>query len=245
MQFQAVLANAQYPEYGVATVPFPIKNSDYDDIIALLEPLEIGDAVRQDCRIEEIRSDWTALKQMETTQANLDELDYLAKRLDSFDDYEMTQFQGMASRLDLHGVDELINLTFCCQEVTVITDFNDQAAHGRRHFLTMQGGCASVKEADSVDGEGIARQLIDYQAGRVTPYGVVYDNNFEMAQFYDGRHFPQYLYESCVLEVEMRPRNAPENSPGTFLCLPLTQTQIERAMLRTGVDCYLSGMELM
>lgn len=238
MQFQAVLANAQHPEYGVATVPFPIKNSDYDNIIALLEPLEIGDAVRQDCRIEEIRSDWLVLKQMEATNTNLDELGYLAKRLDSFDDYEMTQFQGMASRLDLHGVDELINLTFCCQEVTVITDFDDLAALGRRHFLTMQGGCVSVKEADSVDGEGIARQLIDYQAGRVTPYGVVYDNNFEMAQLYDGRHFPQYLYESCVLEVEMRPRNAPVGSPGTFLYLPLTQTQIERAMLRAGVDCY-------
>lgn len=53
--FRAVLSNPRHPEYGVATVPFPIKNEDYDQIIALLEPLEIGDAVKQNCRIDEIK----------------------------------------------------------------------------------------------------------------------------------------------------------------------------------------------
>lgn len=238
MQFQAVLANAQHPEYGIATIPFPIEQGKYDHTVELLKPLEIGDAVRQDCRIVEVCGDWPTLKQMEEAQTNLDELDYLAKRLDSFDAYEKTQFQSMAFRLDLHGVDELINLTFCCQEATVIADFDDLAALGRKHFLTMQGGCAPISEVSSIDGEEIARQLIDCQVGRVTPYGVVYDNHFEMAQFYDGHNFPQYRYEDCVMEVEMRPLNAPKDISGTFLYLPLIQTQIERAMLRAGIDCY-------
>lgn len=238
MQFQAVLANAQHPEYGVATIPFPIPKEEYENVLALLEPLEIGHAVQQDCRIEEIRSDWQVLKQMETTQANLDELDYLAKRLDSFDEYEMTQFQGMASRLNLHSVDELINLSFCSQAVTVITNFNDLELLGRDHFLTMNGGSALTAELDKVNGIEVAIDLICSKAGRVTPYGVVYDNNFEMAQLYDGQHFPQYLYESCVMEVEMRMLDAPEDCPGTFLYLPLTQAQIERAMFRTGIDGY-------
>lgn len=82
-------------------------------------------AVRRDCRIEEILGDFPVLKQMDQTEVNLDELDYLTKRLDSFDEYERTQFQGMASWLNLHGVDEMINLTFCCQEATVATDFSD------------------------------------------------------------------------------------------------------------------------
>lgn len=238
MRFNAVLSNQQHPEYGVATIPFPIPKDEYENVLVLLEPLEIGDAMRQDCRIEEIRSDWQVLKQMETTQANLDELDYLAKRLDSFDDYEMTQFQGMASRLKLYGAEELINLSFCCQDVTVVTNFEDFDAIGRRHFLMLNGGCAVSKEMQNKYFRQLALNLIESEVGRVTPYGVVYDNNFEMSQLYDGRHFPQYLYESCVLEVEMRPHNAPEDSPGTFLCLPLTQTQIERAMLRTGINCY-------
>lgn len=213
MQFQAVLFNQQHPEYGVATIPFPIKNEDYAATLELLEPLEIGDAVQRDCRIEEIRNGVPVLKQMELTDANLDELDYLAKRLDSFDKYEMTQFQGMASRLNLHGVDELINLTFCCQEVTVITNFNDLESLGRYHFLTIHGGSASTAEYDKVNGTEVATDLICSKAGRVTPYGVVYDNDFEMAQFYDGTHFPEYAYEVSLLEIEMTPAAEPDDIP--------------------------------
>ena len=194
MQYQAVLSNAQHPEYGVLTVPFPIPAEQYDEIIEMLEALEIGDPLKHDCRVDEISDHWPVLKNTERTVTNIDELDYLAKRLDSFDKYEKTQFQGMAFRLDLHGIDEFINLSFCCQEATVVTDFNDLETLGRRHYLTMNGGCASTEELSKVDGEAVARQLLDQQAGRVTPYGVAYNNNFEMTQLYDGHSFPQYRY---------------------------------------------------
>jgi len=179
MMIQAVLSNRQHPEYCVVTIPFPIKNEDYDQIVELLEPLEIGDAVKRDCRIEKILSDFPVLKQMELTEVNLDEIDYLAKRLDSFDDYEKTEFQGMASRLDLHGVDEFINLTFCCQEVTVVTDFNNLESLGRRHYLTLGGG-ATMEEMQGRDFRSVALALLDGEVGRVTPYGVVYDNGFDL-----------------------------------------------------------------
>ncbi|MEA4955770.1 MAG: hypothetical protein VB096_09730, partial [Pseudoflavonifractor sp.] len=93
---QAVLVNRQHLEYGVATVPFPISKEEYENTLVLLEPLEIGDAVKRDCCIDEVSGGFPVLKQLERTNVNLDELDYLAKRLDSFDDYEKTEFQGMA-----------------------------------------------------------------------------------------------------------------------------------------------------
>ena len=247
--FQAVLSNPRHPEYGVATVPFPIKNEDYDQIIALLEPLEIGDAVRRDCRIDEIKGELPTLKQMERTGANLDELDYLAKRLDSFDEYEKVQFQSMAALLGLHGADELINLSFCCQESTVITDFSDLEKLGRRHFLTMRGG-VSPEEMQERNFREIALTLIESETGFVTPYGAVYENGMELAQVYDGRSFPQYRFEDCVMELEMRPVLAPDDAPGTYLYLPMQQTQIDRAMRRAGIDdlddvcLYSSGSSL-
>ena len=209
---QAVLANRQHPEYGVATIPFPISKEEYENTLALLE-------------------------QLEQSEANLDELDYLVKRLDSFDDYEKTEFQGMASRLDLHGVDEFINLTFCCQEVTVVTDFNNLESLGRRHYLTLGGG-ASMEEMQGRDFRSVALALLDGEVGRVTPYGVVYDNGFEMSQLYDGHSFPQYRYEDCLMEVEMSSRYAPPDSPAAYLYLPVSQTQIERTMLRVGINNY-------
>lgn len=74
---QAVLSNAQHPEYGQVTIPFPIPNQNYDCTIELLEPLEIGDTLRQDCQVDELDSFYTVLNALIGTQVTLDELDYL------------------------------------------------------------------------------------------------------------------------------------------------------------------------
>ena len=58
---KAVLSSAQHPEYGQITVPFPIPDEKYDRMIELLEPLEIGDALRQDCRVDELDSFYTRI----------------------------------------------------------------------------------------------------------------------------------------------------------------------------------------
>ena len=57
MMFQAVLSNRDHPEYGVATIPLPIPRNQYDHCVALVEALEIGDAVKADCMIAGIDSD--------------------------------------------------------------------------------------------------------------------------------------------------------------------------------------------
>ena len=48
MMIQAVLSNPHHPEYGVATIPFPIPHDQYAHCMELLEALEIGDAVKAD-----------------------------------------------------------------------------------------------------------------------------------------------------------------------------------------------------
>lgn len=52
----AVISNATHPEYGAATIPFPIPGDEYDHCIELLAALEIGGAVKQDCRIRSRRA---------------------------------------------------------------------------------------------------------------------------------------------------------------------------------------------
>ena len=56
MMFQAVLSNRDHPEYGVATIPFPIPHDQYAHCMELLEALEIGDALKADCMIAGIDS---------------------------------------------------------------------------------------------------------------------------------------------------------------------------------------------
>ena len=65
MMIRAVLGNPNHPEYGVATIPFPIPRDQYAHCMELLEALEIGDAVKADCKVEEIDSFYTVLKRTE------------------------------------------------------------------------------------------------------------------------------------------------------------------------------------
>lgn len=148
MIFNAVLKNPKHEEDGKAAVPFPIPPNEYEPILERLEALELGDAVRQDCRISEMDSACPILKRLEGGRVNLDEMDYLAKRLDSFTDQEAAQSQAAAVRFGISGIKDLINLTFCCQQATVITDFSDLNQIGRDHYLTLHGGCAPTKELE-------------------------------------------------------------------------------------------------
>ena len=236
MMIQAVLSNPNHPDYGVVTIPFPIPHDQYAHCMELLEALEIGDAVKADCKVEKVDSFYTVLKRVEMLTVNVEELNYLAKRLDSFDTGEAAQFQAMAHKLDLFELKDLINLTFCCQQATVITDFSDLAAIGRDHYMNLHGGSAKTEELDALDGEETARRLIESGGGTITPYGVVYDNGMKLEQVYDGRFFPCYYYEPNAITVAVTSKSEQEDTNHiTWLFLPMNQEEVDRALLRGGI----------
>ena len=232
----AVVSNPGHPEYGVATIPFPIPRDQYAHCMEMLEALEIGDALKADCKVEKIDSFYSVLKRTEMLTVNMEELNYLAKRLESFDTGEAAQFQAMAHKLELFELKDLINLTFCCQQATVITDFSDLAAVGRDHYMNLHDGSASVDELNALAGKGTTRQLIESGSGTITPYGVVYDNGMKLEQFYDGRFFPCYYYEPNAITVAVTSKAEPEDTEHiTWLYLPMEREEIDRALLRGGI----------
>ena len=236
MMIRAVLGNPNHPEYGVATIPFPIPRDQYAHCLELLAALEIADAVKADCKVEKIDSFYTVLKRTEMLTVNVEELNYLAKRLDSFDTGEAAQFQAMAHKLELFELKDLINLSFCCQQATVITDFSDLAAVGRNHYMNLHGGCAKTEELNALDGEETARRLIESGSGTITPYGVVYDNGMKLEQIYDGRFFPCYYYEPNAITIAVTSKAELEDTEHiTWLFLPMVREEIDRALLRGGI----------
>ena len=104
MRIKAALYNADHLEYGLVTIPFPIPQDQYNDTIKMLEALDIGDPRAKDCMVEEIEGCVPSLKCLEGHRINVDELDYLVKRLDSFSDGELAQFQGMAAKMGHYGL---------------------------------------------------------------------------------------------------------------------------------------------
>lgn len=231
---RAVLSNAAHPEYGAATIPFPIPEEEYDHCLELLEALEIGNAISRDCKVQEIQEGPPILKRLEGSKVNLDELDYLAKRLDSFTTQELAQFQGAAADCGCHGIVNLINLTFSCQEVTVITDFSDLERIGRNHYMNLNGGSARMEELDNLDGTETALLLIEGGDGEVTPFGVVYNNGMRLSSVYDGRHLPEFFYENCAASVTLSVTGKPDQMERLYF--PCADSKISRAVRRLGVD---------
>lgn len=233
--FQVVLSNKDHMEYGVVTVPFPIPEDQYTDITRMLEVLHVGSELSRDCMVESVESDWPVLRLLTGQEINLDELDYLAKRLDGISPYEKTQFQAAAEHYGLSRVTDLINLTFCCDQATVIVDFSDLEQVGRIHYLTLNGG-ATREEMESLDGYETALLLINEHPGIITPYGVFYDNGMQLEPVYDGRYFPQYLYADSLLTLALASdEDLKKGANITWLYLPCSEERLERALTRAGI----------
>ena len=118
----AVLSNKNEPDFGVVTIPLPIPEKEYANCMELLASMEIGGATEQDCRVEEIHLGYETLRRLEGQNVNVDELDFLAKVLDSYCEGQDDKFEAMAYLLDLRGIRDFINLSLCCDKATVITN---------------------------------------------------------------------------------------------------------------------------
>ena len=234
MIMKAVISSKAHPEFGQATIPFPIPDSEYDRTIGLLEDMEIGSPTAQDCRVDGVDSTYPILNRLVTQSVNVDELDYLAKRLDGFCNGEDGKFEAMAVKFGLSSIRDFINLTFCCHQATVIADFSDLERVGKDHALNMSGGSMPSEEYDQVDGRMAALDLLQNHSGTITPYGVVYDNGMKLEPIYDGRHFPAYLYKPSLMVLEVDPD--PAGTAAGYLYLPCPARQLQRTLLRAGQD---------
>ena len=235
--FEATLKNRHQPELGTLTITFPIPEEQYENVILALKKLQLGDESKQDCCIDSIHApNCPALRRMNGTLANVDELDWLGKKLESFDQYELLQFLAAAERFSLYSADELINLSFCASEMTVISDFSDLEKVGRKHYLTVHGA-ADTKELEKLDGKELAQALISGQPGTVTQFGVVYDNGVQMKPVYNRKQLPQnWIAETCIMELEIGAKGAEAANAHEWVQLPASRIKLERAMLRAGIS---------
>ena len=234
--FEATLKNRSSAHFAPVTITFPIPEDHYEQTILALEKSQIGDARVQDCLVDDVCApNCPALERLIGTMANVDELDWLGKQLESFDRYELLQFNAAVERFGLSAADELIDLSFCAREVTVVSDFNDLELVGKRHYLTVYGACDS-EELKNLDGKETALALISGQPGYVTRFGVVYDNGMKLEQAYDRKHLPPiWMAENSILELKIRATGEDDPKKQEWVQLPASRIKLERAMLRAGI----------
>lgn len=162
---------------------------------------------------------------------NLDELNYLAKRMDSFYGDEDFQFFEAAKLEHFTELKDLINLTFNLDKYALIQNVGDMGKVGREYLLN-RDGAVPANDEDDPKYAAIGRELLQSGTGVFTEHGLLFpDRSRPFEELYDGQTFPAYLYDQCLLVGEMEYEGKTE-----FVYFPDDDIAIQKALRRLGAE---------
>ena len=167
----------------------------------------------------------------ETQFVDLDEVNYLAKRMESFMEKELNQFFA-ASTLEGHStVKDLINLTFSLERYTLVRDVSNLQKVGASHMLNKRGA-TTTEELKSPKMAEIGKELLGSGKGIPTDYGLVFINEENpFNELYTGTTFPEYYYKNAYATVYLEKGDECE-----CIYLPEDEAAIPKALRRLGCD---------
>lgn len=161
---------------------------------------------------------------------NLDEVNFLGKRMDGFFGDEEYQFYEAMKSEGFDTLPDLINLSFNLDRYPLIRDISDMGKIGREYLLTVKG-CLPADDEDDPKYAEFGRELIQSGKGVFTEHGLLFVNeNTPFQKLYDGQVFPPYVYDSDVLCIAM----AEYNGRSEYLYLPCEEKAIDKALARLG-----------
>lgn len=211
-------------ENNYQNLTFPSKEKELQ---ILCDSLGIGNTAKTVITVRNVHNDEKLSNLLSGKTVNIDELNFLMKRLDSFDQKELVTFYAATYAEKAETMTELINLSFNTHCYSLVADFSDLNAVGRQMYLTEQMA-VSTEELESLDGRNYFEKMIAENPNPViTPYGVVYRNSNEIVQTYDGRNFPYYQYENTPITLLLSAQNRSE-----YLYLPMEQSEMNKALER-------------
>ena len=210
---------------GNTALEFPVKDSVLEDKLQSM-------GYSQEIPISGII--WpSGLNMLSGLMVDADELNFLAKSIERFDDSEYDQFMAAASLEKSPDLERLINLSFNINHYTVVRDVSDLAGIGQYHLLNIRGSLTKG-EQETIDFAQVGRNLLTSGKGIPTEHGLLFENEeVPFKQIYDGTTFPPYLYRGNeVAVVNMHYQGKTE-----YLYLPEEDISIERALKRLDAPC--------
>ena len=117
-------------EENQTTIEFPC-NEEY--LSSKFDELGVKDKLKTSQYV--IGTNYAALKWLVTDFADVDELNFLAKCLDSFDKNELNIFEAVCETREPRSVAEMINITYNIYNYTLVQDMSSMESIGRTHFM--------------------------------------------------------------------------------------------------------------
>ncbi len=216
------------------TIWFPMEEENLDKICS---ELGIEMTTEPNCYIEN-SMDRNFLNILHDKNCNIDELNYIMKRLDGFSQKEIERFYAASFAESPKTIAELINLSFNMHCYSLVSDFNNLEKVGKDLYLT-ERQAVSTKELDEVDGESYTMDVIKNNPNPIiTPYGVLYKNSNVPEQVYNGKQFPPYLCKETIAAVQLTAKGENE-----YIYLPCSDVEVEKALMRLEIP-YLHDCEV-
>ncbi|HHZ03434.1 MAG TPA: antirestriction protein ArdA [Tissierellia bacterium] len=216
------------------TIWFPIEEENLGKICS---ELGIEMTIEPNCYIEN-SMDRNFLNILHDKNCNIDELNYLMKRLDGFGQKEIERFFAASFAENPKTMTELINLSFNMHCYSLVSDFNNLEKVGKDLYLT-ERQAVSTKELDELDGESYAMDVIKNNPNPIiTPYGVLYKNSNLPEQVYNGKQFPPYIWKETIAAVQLTAKGENE-----YIYLPCYDIEVEKALMRLETP-YLHDCEV-
>ncbi len=195
---------------------------------AALERIHAEDITPLELYVSEV----TFPKELDCLQdrfVNLDEVNFLGKRMDGFFGDEEYQFYEAMKSEGFDTLPDLINLSFNLNRYPLIQDIGDMGKIGREYLLTVKG-CLPADDADDPKYAKLGREIVHSGKGVFTEHGLLFvDENTPFQKVYDGQVFPAYVYDQmlCFIRAEY-------NGKAEYLYLPCEEEAIDKAFARLG-----------
>ena len=205
---------------------FPCKETDMS---AALERIHAEDVTPLELYVAEVIFP-EELNFLQDRFVNLDEVNFLGKRMDGFFGDEEYQFYEAMKSEGFDTLPDLINLSFNLNRYPLIRDISDMGKIGREYLFTVKG-CLPADDEDDPKYAEFGRELIQSGKGVFTEHGLLFVNeNTPFQKLYDGQVFPPYVYDSDVLCIA----GADYNGKSEYLYLPCEEKAIDKALARLG-----------
>ena len=207
-------------------IRFPCKETEMS---AALERIHAEDVTPLELYVTEVIFP-AELNFLQDRFVNLDEVNFLAKRMDGFFGDEEYQFYEAMKSEGFDTLPDLINLSFNLNRYPLIRDISDMGKIGREYLLTVKG-CLPADDEDDPKYAQLGRELIQSGKGVFTEHGLLFaDENTPFQKLYDGQVFPPYVYDPDVLCIA----RAEYNGRSEYLYLPCEEKAIDKALARLG-----------
>ena len=207
-------------------IRFPCKETEMS---AALERIHAEDVTPLELYVAEVVFP-EGLNFLQDRFVNLDEVNFLGKRMDGFFGDEEYQFYEAMKSEGFDTLPDLINLSFSLNRYPLIRDISDMGKIGREYLLTVKG-CLPADDEDDPKYAQLSRELVRSGKGVFTEHGLLFvDENTQFQKLYDGQVFPPYVYDSDVLCIA----RAEYNGKSEYLYLPCEEKAIDKALARLG-----------